>query len=59
MMTSAFLCIDRHAGEQVVRSPRPTDAVGQALRGAIPAGAGLPEDILALLTRLDRADKLN
>ncbi|MDP1025651.1 hypothetical protein Q5H91_00355 [Sphingomonas sp. KR1UV-12] len=56
-MTSASLCIDRAGGEQVVRPPRPTDAVGEALRGAFPAGSGLPDDMIDLLRKLNRSGR--
>jgi len=53
-MTSASLFIDRAGGEQIVRPPRVTDDVGTALRGAFPAGAGLPDDMAELLRKLNR-----
>ncbi len=59
MMTAASLCIDRAGGEQIVRPPRVTDDVGTALRDAFPAGAGLPDDILALLRKLDRPGRVH
>jgi hypothetical protein len=52
MMTSASLCVERAGGEQVVRPPRPTDAVGAALRDVFPTGVGLPDDMAALLRRI-------
>jgi hypothetical protein len=55
MMTSASLCIERQGTEQVVRAPRPTDALGAALRNAFPTGAGLPDDWSTLLSKLDGA----
>jgi hypothetical protein len=39
--------------EQVVRRPRPADAVGAALRGVFACPA-LPDDMVRLLRRLDR-----
>lgn len=42
----------RH-GDYVVRSPRPTDALGHALRGVF-SDTSLPDDLLVLLRRLER-----
>ena len=55
MTWSANLLIDKPSGEQVVRRPRRTDAIGAALREAFAIGAGLPDDMGALLRKLDRA----
>lgn len=52
-MSSLYLSIGRDA-EQVVRLPRPADAIGAALRGVFDAPA-LPEDMARLLRRLDRS----
>lgn len=40
-------------GDYVVRTPRPTDALGHALRGVF-NDTPLPDDLQALLDRLDR-----
>lgn len=39
-------------GDYVVRTPRPTDALGLALRGVF-HDTPLPEDLVMLLRRLD------
>jgi hypothetical protein len=39
-------------GEQMVRRPRATDAVGRALRGVF-ATQRLPADMMVLIARLD------
>lgn len=53
MSWSTNLMIDNGRGEQVVRRPRASDAVGSALRDSFRVGGGLPEDMLAVLRRLD------
>ena len=40
-------------GDYIVRSPRPTDALGHALRGVF-GDTPLPDDLLVLLRRLER-----
>lgn len=40
-------------GDYIVRSPRPTDALGHALRGVF-SDPQLPEEFLVLLRRLER-----
>ena len=57
VMYSASLFIDR-AGEQVIRTPRASDAVGGALQTAYPlGGTTLPEEMVALLQKLDRQQR--
>ena len=51
-MSALYLTIGRDA-EQLVRSPRPADAIGAALRGAFGCPS-LPDDMARLLRRLDR-----
>lgn len=51
-MSALYLSIGRE-GEQVVRRPRPSDALGAALRGAFSCPA-LPADMVRLVRRLDR-----
>jgi hypothetical protein len=51
-MSALYLSMARDA-EQVVRRPRPADAIGAALRGVFDCPA-LPEDMTRLLRRLDR-----
>jgi hypothetical protein len=51
-MSALSLSVSRE-GEQVVRRPRATDAIGAALRGAFGCPA-LPEDMARLVRRLDR-----
>lgn len=41
-------------GQQTVRSPRVTDVIGYALRGAFDEPRGLPEDMLQMLRKMDR-----
>lgn len=55
MLWSISLVIDKPSGEQVVARPRCTDAVGAALREGFGAGIALPDDMLILLGRIDRA----
>lgn len=53
-MTYAPLIISREGdGQQVVRAPRTTDALGHALRGAFDDRAGLPDDMARLLRQMD------
>jgi hypothetical protein len=47
--------IQRDNGEQVVRTPRATDAVGSALRNVYGEGGGIPHDLTILLRDIDRA----
>ena len=54
MTLSTNLVVDKPSGEQIVRRPRRTDAIGASLREAFAAGAGIPEDMAALLSKLDR-----
>lgn len=51
-MAALYLSIGTDTG-QVVRRPRPSDAIGAALRGVFDCPA-LPDDISRLLQRLDR-----
>ena len=51
-MSAMSLSISRDS-EQVVRRPRPADAIGAALRGVFDCPA-LPEDMARLVRRLDR-----
>ena len=52
VMSALYLSIGRDAEQTVVR-PRPSDAIGAALRGAF-ASPPLPEDMARLLRRLDK-----
>jgi len=53
-MTYASLTIRREEnGQQVVRRPRATDVIGQALRGAFDDAPSLPDDMMMMLRRLD------
>ena len=53
-MTYSFLTIKREEnGHQVVGRPRETDVIGHSLRNAFDASYGLPEDMTAMLRRLD------
>ena len=54
MTWSTNLVVDKPSGEQVIRRPQQTDAIGASLREAFAAGAGLPEDMAAQLRHLDR-----
>ena len=51
-MPALYLSAEREA-DQVVRRPRPADAIGAALRGAF-ACPSLPDDMVRLLRRIDR-----
>lgn len=53
-MTSGItLVIDTGKGEQIVRKPLPTDALGMTLRDAFGEGADLPNEMVVLLRRLE------
>lgn len=52
-MTQSLGIQRQHRTGTVVRGPRPTDAIGQALRGAYDCHA-LPADMLAALQAMDR-----
>ena len=51
-MSALDLSIGRDT-DQVVRRPRPADAIGAALRGVFECPA-VPEDMARLLRRIDR-----
>ena len=51
-MTALYLSMGRDA-DQVVRTPRPADPIGAALRGIFECPP-LPEDMARLLRRIDR-----
>ncbi len=53
MNTDPLVTSKARHGDYVVGSPRTTDAIGHALRGAF-AASHLPDDLLMLLRRLDR-----
>lgn len=54
-MTYAFLSISREPeGPQVVRRPRATDVIGQALRGAFDTRNALPDDMARMVRQLDQ-----
>jgi hypothetical protein len=55
MQWSNSLMIDKPSGEQVVRRPRCTDAIGTSLREGFGTGPSIPEDMLLLLGKLDGA----
>lgn len=56
MISSPTLVIDSGpGGEQVVRPPRPTDAIGGSLRAAFAMRSKLPDEIRHLLHQIDRA----
>jgi hypothetical protein len=57
MFCAANLVIQRDNGEQVVRMPRATDAVGSALRNVYGEGGGIPHDLAMLLRDIDRASQ--
>ncbi len=53
-MTHVFLMSGQEKeGRQIVRRPRATDVVGQALRSAFDNTPGVPDDMATLLRRLD------
>lgn len=51
-MSALYLQMTRDA-DQVVHRPRPSDAIGAALRGVFDSPA-LPDDMIRILRRLDR-----
>ena len=53
-MSALYLSMTASGNDQVVRCPRPADAIGTALRGTYGHAPGLPADIARLLQRLDR-----
>lgn len=54
-MTYGFLTISNQPdGQGLVRRPRATDVIGQALRGTFSEARGLPEDMARMLRQLDR-----
>jgi hypothetical protein len=55
MPWSTSLVVDEPSGEQIVRLPRRTDTIGASLREAFGTGTGLPDDMISLLGKLDRA----
>jgi len=56
MIPSPTLVIDSdRGGEQVIRPPRSTDAIGGSLRAAFAIPARLPDDVRQLLHQIDRA----
>lgn len=58
MMASSQSHSDTGRGEQIVRLPRVTDAIGAALRNAYGSPASAPDDMLAMLRRIDRDQHL-
>ena len=52
-MTALYISSAVGGNDQVVRRPRPTDAIGAALRGVFGEGDSLPSDMARLLQRLD------
>ena len=55
MPWSISLVVDDPAGVQKVRPPRRTDAVGASLRKVFGSAVRLPDDMAALLRKLDRS----
>ena len=53
-MASLYISAAPGGNDQIVRRPRPTDAIGAALRGVFGEGAALPPDMMRLLQKLDR-----
>ncbi|WP_162233425.1 hypothetical protein [Sphingomonas sp. Leaf38] len=53
MMYSSLTIKRETDGQQVVRRPRVTDAVGHALRNAFSEQNSVPDDMAQLLSRLD------
>lgn len=54
-MSRLYLPMAVTGNDQVVRRPRPNDAIGAALRGVFGPQACLPADMARLLQALDRA----
>lgn len=52
-MTNAPHRMNSEGGEQIVRRPHTTDALGAALRGAFGGGCPIPDDFLTVLRKLD------
>lgn len=59
MMSTSSLLAETGGGEQIVRRPRPADAIGAALRDAYGGTVATPEDMLRLLRRLSSGTRLN
>jgi hypothetical protein len=57
MFGATNLVIQRENGEQVVRLPRVTDAVGSALRRVYGEGGHLPHEFDRLLHDIDRVSR--
>ena len=53
IMAALYLSSADQGNEEVVRLPRPADALGAALRGVF-SDQPLPVDMVLLLNRLDR-----
>jgi hypothetical protein len=54
MFCATDLVTQRDNGEQVVRTPRATDAVGSALRNVYGENSGIPHDLSVLLRKIDQ-----
>jgi len=59
MMSTSSLLAETGGGEQIVRRPRPADAIGAALRDAYGGTVATPEDMLRLLRRLNGSTRMN
>ncbi len=57
MIFATSLVIQRDDGEQIVRMPRATDAIGQSLRSVYGEGAGIPPQWAPLLRDIDRVSR--
>lgn len=53
MTPGITLVIETGRGEQVIRQPLATDAIGATLRDAFGTGTDLPGEMVVLLRRLD------
>ncbi len=57
MTFATSLVIQRDNGEQVVRMPRATDAIGHSLRSVYGEGAGIPPQWESLLRDIDQVSR--
>jgi len=57
MTFATSLVIQRDNGEQIVRMPRATDAIGQSLRRVYGEGADIPPQWVPLLRDIDRVSR--
>lgn len=57
MVSPSSLLIEKPDGEQIVRGPRSTDAIGALLQRVYAVRRAMPDMIARLVPRIDRADE--